>query len=74
MFRAQRQLDDEDLDSGDDEGRRDRLEDEDESQRHEEEQQLSVMEAAFDRHGIPEPSDKEVCVNGIACLHTLIGP
>jgi hypothetical protein len=51
-------LDDEELDSGDDVARYDRLpDDEDDAQ---EEHQLSVMDAALDRHGIPEPSDNEV--------------
>jgi len=55
-----RQLDDEELDSGDDEGRHDR-----EAQYGEdaEEQMVeqSTMELEFGKHGIPEPSDGEVC-------------
>jgi len=55
-----RQLDDEELDSGDDEGRHDR-----EAQYGEEaEEQVveqSTMELEFGKHGIPEPSDGEVC-------------
>lgn len=59
-----RLLDDEELDSGDDEGREDRLPDDedalalDDGQQAQEE--LTFMDVEFGRHPIPEPSDGEV--------------
>ena len=56
---AFRNLEDEDLDSGDDEGRTDRVQREDE---HKDEQleNLEVMDAELERHAVPEPSDGEL--------------
>lgn len=56
-----RKLDDEDLDSGDDDGRHDRLEngygeDEEQGEPHEE----NVADVRLPRHAIPRPSDGEV--------------
>lgn len=60
----ERKLDDEDLDSGDDEGRTDR------APAHDEEFDAAQNDAAFNfmdaeiaRHAIPEPSDGEVCTS-----------
>ena len=62
-----RQLDDEELDSGDDEGRHDR-----EAQYGEEAEdqvvEQSTMELEFGKHGIPEPSDGEVCLSQVELL------
>lgn len=58
----QRTLDDEDLDSGDDEGREDRLADEEDAREPEEEKEMAVMEAGLGRQPVPEPSDGEVCL------------
>lgn len=51
-------MDDEDLDSGDDEDRIDRIADEEDAQP-EEEQEQAIMEAALGRQPVPEPSDGE---------------
>ncbi len=62
--RKPRQLDDEELDSWDDEGRDDRLADDgddlavDDGQQLQEE--LTFMDVEFGRHPVPEPSDGEV--------------
>ncbi|KAL1306867.1 hypothetical protein AAFC00_005517 [Neodothiora populina] len=59
----QRTLDDADLDSGDDEGRHDRVGDGEEEMRDEEEEEertLAVMEAGLGRQPLPEPSDGEM--------------
>lgn len=54
-------MDDEDLDSGDDEGRGDRIQDEEDARGAEEEQvEQAIMEAALGRQPVPEPSDGEV--------------
>lgn len=56
--REQRKLDDEELDSGDDEGRADRAP---HGVEYEQEQQtLSFMETDVARHAVPEPSDGEL--------------
>lgn len=53
-------MDDEDLDSGDDEGREDRVHDEDGDREATPEKELAIMEAAMGRLPGPEPSDGEV--------------
>ncbi|KAF2019013.1 hypothetical protein BU24DRAFT_418601 [Aaosphaeria arxii CBS 175.79] len=57
---ALRTLDDEDLDSGDDEGRTDRAPEVQEVVEEEEQQTLSFMDADIARHAVPEPSDGEL--------------
>jgi RNA polymerase-associated protein LEO1 len=56
-------LDDEDLDSGDDEGRNDRVMDDgtalDDVEK--EEQQSRFIDTEMFKHPVPEPSDNEVC-------------
>jgi RNA polymerase-associated protein LEO1 len=54
-----RQLDDEELDSGDNEGREDRVQQE-ETQQYETHEVLS-MDLEIARQPVPEPSDGEVC-------------
>lgn len=55
-----RQLDDEELDSGDDEGRRDRTQAEDEGEEVEQVMQdVNIMEIDLGRHPVPESSDGE---------------
>jgi RNA polymerase-associated protein LEO1 len=54
-----RQLDDEDLDSGDDEGRNDRVATQ-EAADEAEEKTFSFMDADIARHPVPEPSDGEL--------------
>ena len=54
-------MDDEELDSGDDEGRTDRLPHSDD-QREEHLETQQVMDIELERHPIPEPSDGEVYV------------
>lgn len=61
-YRKPRQLDDEELDSGDDEGRNDRLADDDEMAVDDGQQpleELMFMDVEFGRHPVPEPSDGE---------------
>jgi RNA polymerase-associated protein LEO1 len=61
LHRTQRELDDEELDSGDDEGRMDRVgvgEEADLDGRPEDE--VRLMDAALGRHAIPYGSDGEV--------------
>jgi RNA polymerase-associated protein LEO1 len=63
-------LDDEDLDSGDDLDRKDRIaEEEDEaagdSQEEVEEETVQVIATEMGRHPVPEPSDGEVCLLSI---------
>lgn len=60
---GQRELDDRDLDSGDDEGRMDRVgggEGEEEAQPEMEELEKTVMDVEIPRQAGPEPSDGEV--------------
>ncbi|PSN73040.1 hypothetical protein BS50DRAFT_176901 [Corynespora cassiicola Philippines] len=58
---AARQLDDEDLDSGDDDGRNDRVEAQQHVYDEEQEQQtFNFMDADIARHCIPEPTDNEL--------------
>ncbi|KAI6969143.1 hypothetical protein KC329_g13886, partial [Hortaea werneckii] len=58
---AQRQLDDEELDSGDDMERRDRVEDAEPSQEQAmESQERTMMSIELPRHPAPEPSDGEM--------------
>jgi len=52
-------LNDQELDSGDDEGRNDRAQSE--PQVEEQERQLTYEAGEIDRKPIPEPSDGEVC-------------
>lgn len=57
-----RELDDEDLDSGDDEGRLDRIgHDGAEEEQEMQEQEKIVMDLDLPRQAGPEPSDGEVC-------------
>jgi RNA polymerase-associated protein LEO1 len=56
-----RQLDDEELDSGDDIGRHDREAQYGEDAEEQVVDEQSTMELEFGKHGIPEPSDGEVC-------------
>lgn len=63
LYSKPRQLDDEELDSGDDEGRNDRLgRDEDMAvdDQQVEEEELTFMDASLPRQAAPEPSDGEV--------------
>jgi len=55
-----RKLDDEDLDSGDDEGRSDRVQDTQNDGEEQEHQTFNFMDADIARHAIPEPSDGEL--------------
>lgn len=57
-FHSSRKLDDEDLDSGDDEDRADRAPAA--TQEHYEEQSFNFMEPEIARHAVPEPSDGEL--------------
>ena len=57
---SERQLDDEELDSGDDEGRADRAQQQEETQQYETHEVLS-MDLEVARQPVPEPSDGEVC-------------
>ena len=72
MSRKRRTLDDEELDSGDDEGRDDRMEEDDapEMDAAIEEEQFNYMDAELIRHAVPCPSDNEVCECVIAILIT----
>lgn len=63
LFRNARQLDDAELDSGDDEDRNDRAAPEEEDGIAEEEEHiesLTMQDAEFGRHPVPEPDDGEV--------------
>ncbi|OAK98980.1 hypothetical protein IQ06DRAFT_295291 [Phaeosphaeriaceae sp. SRC1lsM3a] len=57
---AERKLDDEDLDSGDDEGRADRVRAPEAFEEEAEQHTFAVMDADIARHAIPEPSDGEL--------------
>ena len=60
-----RNLDDEDLDSGDDEGRRDRIEDDADGDASGDglyERRENILKASIGRNAGPRPSDGEVCV------------
>ena len=59
--RRRRQLNDQELDSGDDEGRNDRAQSE--PQVEEQERQLTYEAGEIDRKPIPEPSDGEACIS-----------
>lgn len=59
--RRSRHLDDEELDSGDDQGRTDRAGSEARSQGSVSEERLEVAPVDFPRHAIPESSEGEVC-------------
>lgn len=61
-----RHLDDAELDSGDDEGRADRLQEDDAQQF--EEKEIIAMDVEVSRQAVPEPSDGEVRVNGLRLL------
>lgn len=56
----QRKLDDDELDSGDDEGRNDRARPHDAVEYEQEQQTLAFMDADIARHAVPEPSDGEL--------------
>lgn len=57
-----RQLDDEELDSGDDEDRLDRIGDEPEEEQEVMTMEKAVMDLEIPRQPGPEPSDGEVCI------------
>ncbi|KAH3918494.1 hypothetical protein HBH56_037400 [Parastagonospora nodorum] len=57
---AARKLDDEELDSGDDEGRADRARAQEAAEEEGEQHTFAVMDADIARHAIPEPSDGEL--------------
>lgn len=59
---CRRRLDDAELDSGDDEGRTDRLEEEEAEQF--EEREMLTMDMEVSRQAVPEPSDGEVRMLG----------
>lgn len=54
-----RTLEDEELDSGDDEGRHDRMPSE---QYDQETQNVVIQESSMSRQPLPEPTDGEVCI------------
>jgi RNA polymerase-associated protein LEO1 len=56
----QRKLDDAELDSGDDEGRNDRMRAHEAVEYEQEQQTLAFMDADIARHAVPEPSDGEL--------------
>ncbi|KAF2856366.1 hypothetical protein T440DRAFT_495124 [Plenodomus tracheiphilus IPT5] len=56
----QRKLDDTELDSGDDEGRADRVKASDAAEGEVEQQTFAYMDADLARHAIPEPTDNEL--------------
>lgn len=62
-FRPLRKLDDEELDSGDDEERNDRLMDDADGDVDMglEGQSANIMDVKLGRHAVPDPSDGEVC-------------
>lgn len=60
FFRTLRKLDDEELDSGDDEGRTDRLHETQDAVEEVEEKMFNYLDADIARHAIPEPSDGEM--------------
>lgn len=55
-----RELDDEELDSGDDEGRYDRIRDQEDGQDEGSLREARVLEATLWRHPLPKPADGEV--------------
>ena len=59
-WRRERQLDDQELDSGDDEDRMDRVGDEEEQEQEQVTMDKIVMDLEIPRQPIPEPSDGEV--------------
>lgn len=61
--RRKRHLDDAELDSGDDEGRADRLLEDDAQQF--EEKEIVAMDVELSRQAVPEPSDGEVRIDGL---------
>lgn len=62
-FRPLRKLDDEELDSGDDEDRNDRIEDDADGDMDMgiEGHSANIMDVKLGRHAVPDPSDGEVC-------------
>jgi len=60
MLDRDRKLDDEELDSGDDEGRADRTKAPEAADEEHEQHTFAVMDADIARHAIPEPSDGEL--------------
>ena len=55
-----RRLDDKELDSGDEEGRADRVEEDEDQQVEGEYRERNVIDAPIGRHGVPNPTDGEV--------------
>lgn len=68
----ERALSDEDLDSGDDENRNDRVpEHVDASQQvGPEDREARVMDATFPRHVVPKPTDGEACLKSMGSEYT----
>ena len=64
-----RGLDDEELDSGDDEGRADRAQDDGDATQYEDIERLA-MDVEFQRQPVPEPTDGEV--RSAPCAHTFL--
>ena len=61
----QRALSDQELDSGDDEDRNDRSLDHGHGSTQQvglEDREARILDAAFPRHAIPKPTDREVCI------------
>jgi RNA polymerase-associated protein LEO1 len=65
--KRERALSDEDLDSGDDENRNDRVPEHiDGSQQvGQEDREARVMDATFPRHVVPKPTDEEACLKSM---------
>lgn len=64
-----RTLEDEELDSGDDEGRHDRMPSE---QYDQETQNVVIQESSMSRQPLPEPTDGEVCICDASDLKRLL--
>ncbi len=64
---AQRTLDDEELDSGDEEDRNDRMADDalDDGEMVMDGHSANIMDVKLGRHAVPDPSDGEVCCNAV---------
>ncbi|KAK5016988.1 hypothetical protein LTR60_002139 [Cryomyces antarcticus] len=60
LVQARKQLDDEDLDSGDDEGRNDRMQEDDAAAAPPENESINFADVEMSRHAQPEPSDGEL--------------
>lgn len=71
-FRLLRKLDDEELDSGDDEDRNDRLVDDADGDIDMglEGHSANIMDVKLGRHAVPDPSDGEVCRLSLVVRHS----